>query len=166
MKAHRNDVFNVVSLLTYMLKDSDPNGLDIGFTQSRQRVNSGKSTKLSAAASSATYQGVSDMRTRLSHILQEHKNKFGTFSTSSGPWYKRTGSQEAQKPLSFYILTDGKWQPNDVGPVIRDLVQTLKSKELPKEHVGIQFIRFGHDEQGIARLNNLDHGLGLKEVDM
>ena len=166
MEAHRHDVHNVISLLTYMLKDSDPNGLDICFTQSKQKVNSGKSTKLSAAVSQVTYQGISDMRMRLSHILQEHKDRFGTPPTSSNRWYRRTISPDARKPLSFYILTDGRWQPNDVGPVIRDLVNNMKSKDLPKEHVGIQFIRFGQDEQGVARLNNLDHGLGLKDIDM
>ena len=166
MRAHRSDVLKVVSLLAYMLKDSDPNGLDVCFTQSTQKVNSGKSTRLSTAVSHVAFQGISDMRTRLSHILQEHKNKFGTTTTPSGPWYKKAGPPEAQRPLSFYILTDGNWQPNEVGPTIIALVDSMRANKLPKEHLGIQFIRFGEDCRGIARLNHLDHGLGLKNIDM
>lgn len=163
MQVHHNNVVQVVSLLAYMLKDSDPNGLDVCFTQSKQKVNSGKSTKLSTAVSKAEFKGISDMRSRLSHILQEHKNKFGTTTTPSRPWYKKADSQ---KPLSFYVLTDGKWQPNDVGPIIKALVDSMRAKQLPKEHVGIQFIRFGEDSQSMARLDHLDRGLGLKDIDM
>ncbi|KAL9125734.1 MAG: hypothetical protein Q9217_005105 [Psora testacea] len=166
MRAHRNDVLKVISLLTYMLKVSDPNGLDVCFTQATQKVNSGKSTKLSTAVSQVAFRGISDMRTRLSHILQEHKNKFGTTTTPSGSWYRNAGPPEAQKPLSFYVLTDGKWQPNDVGPIIIALVESMRANHLPKDHVGIQFIRFGEDSRGIDRLNHLDHGLGLKDIDM
>ena len=166
MRAHCKDVLKVVSLLTYMLKNSDPNGLDVYFTQSTQKVHSVKSTKLSTAVSQVAFQGISDMRARLSHILQEHKNKFGTTTTPSGPWYKKAGPPEAQKPLSFYVLTDGKWQPNEVGPTIIALVDSMRANQLRKEHVGIQFIRFGEDSRGIARLNHLDHGLGLKDIDM
>ena len=166
MLAHRNDVLNVVSLLTYMLEGLDRNGIDVCFTHSTRKVNSGKSIKLLTAVREESFQGISDMRSRLSHILQEHKNRFGTTSSPAGPWYKKAGPPEAQKPLSFYILTDGKWQPNKVGPTIIALVESMRSKQLPKEHVGIQFIRFGEDKRGIARLNHLDRGLGLKDIDM
>ncbi len=37
----------------------------------------------------------------------------------------------------------------------------MKAKGLPKEHVGIQFIRFGDDAASIDKLDELDHGLGL-----
>ena len=166
MRVHRKNVSKVVSLLTYMLKDSDSDGLDVCFTQSTLKVNSRKSTKLSDAISHVPFQGTSDMRTRLSHILQEYKNKFGTVTTPSEPWYKRTRRPEAQKPLSFYILTNGIWQPNEVGPIIISLVDSMRAKQLPKEHVGIQFIRFGEDPHGVSRLNHLDRGLGLKGIDM
>ncbi|KAL9612988.1 MAG: hypothetical protein Q9167_002465 [Letrouitia subvulpina] len=166
MRAYRRDVLSVVSLLAYMLKDLDPNGLDVCFTQSRQKVHSGKSTALSAAVSQVNFQGQSDMRTCLSRIFHEHKNKFGTTIAPSGSWYRRPIPPTTPKPLSFYILTDGNWQPNEVGPIIMDLVNKMQSKGLLKDHVGIQFIRFGENQQGIARLNHLDRGLGLKAIDM
>ena len=166
MQAHRKEVFDVTSLLIYMLKLKDPDGLDLYFTQSTQKVHSGKSSKLSAAVYEAKFKGMSDMRNRLSRILQEHKSKFSTTSNPTAQWYRKAGHPKAQKPLSFYILTDGLWQPNDVGSVIENLVDEMRGKGLPKDHVGIQFIQFGEDEQGTARLSHLDHGLGLKSIDM
>ena len=164
MRPHREDVLSVVSFLAYLLKDMDDDGLDVRFTQSTERKNAGRTSKLLEVVSKVAFKGISDMRTRLSQILQEHKIKFGTRAPPSGYWYKRP--RETQKPLSFYILTDGKWQPNEVGPIILSLVESMKEKKLHKDHVGIQFIRFGQDSKGIDRLNHLDHGLGLKEIDM
>ena len=166
MRTHRSDVLKVVSLLSYMLKDLDPKGLDVYFTHSAQRVHAVKSSKLSKAVHQATFHGVSDMRARLFHIFQEHKNRFGTTTATTGSWYNRANRLEAQRQLSFYILTDGKWQPNAVEPTILALVESMKANNLPKDHVGIQFIRFGEDQRGIARLDHLDHGMGLKDMDM
>lgn len=167
MRAHREDVLNLLSLLTYMLKDSDPNGLDVCFTQSKEKINSGKSTKLLKAVSQVQYLGMSDMQTRLSQILQEHKEKFSTNNSHRGLLQKVTGRWEKQKSLSVYILTDGIWPPrNSVASTIVALVNSMKENKLPKDHVAIQFIRFGEDPHGIDRLNKLDHGLGLEDTDM
>lgn len=168
MLSQRQNASRVVSLLGYILKDSDDDGLDVYFTQSTQKAHSSKSTELSIAVSQAPFQGICDMRTRLSQILQEHIAKFGTTTTPSKPWYKRKSrSPESQRPLSFYILTDGIWQPrSEVGPVIKNLVDSMKAHKLPKDHVGIQFIRFGDDPQAKARLEQLDYGLGLQGDDM
>ena len=164
MRQNRSDILKVIYLLAYLLKDSDPNGLDICFTQSIEKKNSRSATKLAQVVKKAAFGGVSDMRTCLSRLFQEHESKFGT--TNPPSWYRRSSNKEAQKPLSFYVLTDGKWQPNEVGPIITALVDSMKEFKLHKDHVGIQFIRFGQDPKGIARLNHLDHGLGLKEIDM
>lgn len=166
MRPHRNEVVRVVSLLSYLLKDTDDNGLDICFTQSTESRNSGRATKLSEIVEKVAFKGISDMRTRLSQILRKYEDKFGTTTASSRSWYKRLGSPEPQKPLSFYVLTDGKWDLNEVGPIIMSLVDKMREFKLHKDHVGIQFIRFGQDPNGIARLDHLDHGLGLKKIDM
>lgn len=42
----------------------------------------------------------------------------------------------------------------------------MKANGLPKEHVGIQFIRFGEDQASVDKLDGLDHGLGLKDEAM
>ncbi len=68
--------------------------------------------------------------------------------------------------MSFYILTDAKWQPTDVGGLIKDLAQEMIDKKCPKEQLAIQFIRFGEDQASITKLNELDSGLGLKAKGM
>ena len=166
MRAHRNEIIDVVSILSYLLKDTDDDGLDICFTQSTERRNSGRATKISEKVERVAFRGVSDMRTRLSQIFRPYTDKFGTMTSSSRSWYKRLGTPETQKPLSFYILTNGKWVPNEVGPIIISLVDKMKDFKLHKDHVAIQFIRFGQDPDGISRLTQLDQGLGLKDIDM
>ncbi|KAI4126118.1 MAG: hypothetical protein LQ338_003923, partial [Usnochroma carphineum] len=163
MERHRDNVIKVVSVLSYLLKTSDKNGLDLYFTQSTKKVNSGRSTKLAEAVNQVPFLGTSSMRHCLSNIFDEHKNRFGsTTGNSSGGWLSRLNSSETRKPLSFYILTDGIWQPRTpVRPVIVNLARSMLDHQLLEEHVGIQFIRFGEDPRGIACLDELDHSLDL-----
>ena len=166
MKQHKDKMERVISLLAYMVKKSDKDGLDIFFTQTVTKVNSQKSSKISASIHQVTFTGVPDMRGRLQSILQEHINKFGTLIQAPKPLIGRQPPPQPQRPLSFYILTDAKWQPTDVGQLIKDLVQSMRAKDCPKEHVAIQFIRFGEDQASIDKLDELDHGLGLKAIGM
>lgn len=166
MKQYKDKMERVISLLAYMVKKSDKDGLDIFFTQAVTKVNSHKASKLSASIHQAAFTGLSDMRGRLQSILQEHINKFGTLIQAPKPLFGRQPPLQPQRPLSFYILTDAKWQPTDVGQLIKDLVQSMKAKGCPKEHVAIQFIRFGEDQASIDKLDELDHGLGLKAIGM
>ncbi|KAL8792769.1 MAG: hypothetical protein Q9195_004656 [Heterodermia aff. obscurata] len=46
------------------------------------------------------------------------------------------------------------------------MVEKMRAHKLPKQHVGIQFIRFGDYPQAIADLKHLDYGLGLKDIAM
>ena len=166
MRAHRVNVLKVLSLLAYMLKNSNPDGLKIVFTQSSTKINSKKSSRLLTSVHQVDFQGVSDMRARLSHILQEYKSDFGITVAPPESRYQKTNCLATRWPLSFYVLTDGKWQPNEVGPIIKALVESMQVNRLPKEHVGIQFISFGNDPCGIERLDHLDQGLSLKSIDM
>ena len=163
MFPHCKNVLDLLSLLAYLLKDLSPDGLDIYFTQYRWKTISKKSTKIVAAADHVIYGGISDMRLRLYQILEEHKCKLSNTAAPAWPWFSKI---IPQRPLSFYIFTDGKWQPNEVGPVIQRLADGMRTNQLGKEQVGIQFIRFGDDLQGMKRLNDLKHGLDLKSIDM
>ena len=167
MKQYSREVQRVIELLAYMVKNSDKDGLDIYFTQSVKKVNSPKSSKLSTSIQQEHFRGITDMRGRLQTLCQEHINKFGTSITPSRSFFGRRPESQPQRPISFYILTDAKWQPTDVGAFIKkDLVQSMIAKRCPKEHVAIQFIRFGNDQASINKLDALDHGLGLKAQGM
>lgn len=167
MKAHIPHIKQVIELHAYVLKASDPTGLDIHFTQSNQKKNANNSTDLVKTIEREMFAGMTDMKGRLTQILAEHKTKLGAMVVQEVSFPKRKPPPEPQRPISFYVLTDGKWQPqNDVASVILDLVKAMEEKRLPKEHVAIQFIRFGEDQQAVDRLEHLDHGLGLKERKM
>ena len=167
MRHHRRDIESVVSLLAYILKTSDNDGLDIHFTQTSTMVNSRKSSKILSSISQVSFGGISDMRGKLYNVLREHIDKFGTPISPTRSFIRHRPPQQPQRPLSLYILTDAKWQPTDVGGYIKDhLVHSMIAKSCPKEHVAIQFIRFGNDQASIKRLDELDHGLGLKQIGM
>ena len=102
------------------------------------------------------------MRGRLQEFLQEHINKLDIFTQPPRTMFGRQPPPQPQRRLSLYILTDAKWQPADVGESIKDLVQTMIAKHCPKEYVAIQFIQFGNDQASIDKLDEVDHGLGLK----
>jgi hypothetical protein len=166
MKQYKRDIVRVVSLLAYMLKNSDKDGLDIYFTQTLQKVNSQKSSKLSSSVHQKCFEGIPDMRGRLQNVLQEHVNKLGALIPPPKTTFGHQPPPQPQRPLSFYILTDVKWQPTDVGGLIKDLTQNMKAKSCPKEHIAIQLIRFGSDQASIDKLDQVDHGLGLRAIGM
>ncbi|KAI4087030.1 MAG: hypothetical protein LQ344_007087 [Seirophora lacunosa] len=163
MEQYRGDIAGVVSLLAYLVKGSNDDGLDLYFTQNTKKINSKRSREISNKVYNQEFGGIADMRGRLGSILGEHTNRFGTqiSSQSLNLIRKSQSPRQEPKPLSFYILTDARWQPGDVGEVIKDVVQKMEAKGLPKEHVGIQFIRFGKDLASIQKLDGLGHGLGL-----
>ncbi|MCJ1391817.1 hypothetical protein MMC18_004684 [Xylographa bjoerkii] len=166
MKQYSKDIANVVSLLAYMLKDLDKDGLDIYFTQSLKMVNSDKSKKLVTSIYQEPFRGVTNMGGRLKQIMKEHIEKFGTSIQPPKLPFRSQPPPISQRPLSFYVLTDAKWQPTDVGGFIKNIVHTMKEKNCAKEHVAIQFIRFGDDQASIDKLDELDSGLGLKAMGM
>ena len=162
MQQYRREMTKVVELLAYMLKSLDEDGLDIYFTQSPTKINSSKSTNLVRSIYQVPFQGATDMAGRLQQIMHGHIKMLGILTYVQKPFYRRQPAATPQKPWSIYILTDAKWQPTDVGGFIKKLVDTMREKNCSKEHVAIQFIRFGNDRASINKLNELDSGLGLK----
>ncbi|KAL9633347.1 MAG: hypothetical protein Q9164_004751 [Protoblastenia rupestris] len=160
MKPHMAAIKQVIELLAYILKDSDPTGLVLHFTQSNYKRNAYNSTELVKTIDREKFAGITDMRFGLSQILAEYKNGLGGLEVQEKTLFRR----KRQMPISLYIFTDGIWQPeSDVAPILLDLVKQMEERDLPKEYVGIQFIRFGEDRLGIERLDHLEHSLGLKE---
>jgi hypothetical protein len=103
--------------------------------------------------------GSSDMKLRLGDILQDYQLRLRSQATRKS--YLSLGPKRVRR-LNVYVFTDGVWQPEcDTEEIIRFLVRTLVELQLVGEQVGIQFIRFGDDAEGIKRLDHLDSGLRL-----
>ena len=168
MRQYKRDVKRLTSLLAYILKNTDESGLDIYFTQSlRDVVNSRKSSNIANSILEEHFEGTSDMRGSLKRVLQPHIERFGTMISRKSKVFGRQLPPQPQPPLSIYILTDALWQPNnDAGEFIKYMVKSMITKGCPKEHVGISFIRFGEGAASIAKLDELDHGLGLRSIGM
>ena len=156
MDAHWSQVKRVFGLLSYMVRDCDPNGLDLYFTNTSKTFKSRNMNTLMGELGTRTPKGLPDMRSRFASIIENYQSKFGK---------RRLGSffrESDPRKLSLYVLTDAVWQPKiDLTTTIRTLVRSLEDHKLTNKQIGIQFIRFGNNPDSILRLQKLDSGLNL-----
>ena len=151
MDAHWTQVKRVFGLLSYMVRDCDPNGLDLYFTDTPKPLKSRNMNTLMRELGTRTPKGLPDMRSRFGDIIERYQNKFGKRRLSS--FFR----ESAPRKLSLYVLTDAVWQPKiDLTTTVKTLVRSLEEHKLNNNQIGIQFIRFGNDPDGIKRLQNLD----------
>lgn len=148
MKAHMPNVKDLIGLLVYMLKRCSPNGIDFYFTSKRTKVRTATKTKdILRYLNSTVAVGRCNMEDRLGSILEDYLAKFD-----------RTGFSR--------LPQDGVWQPNnEPSKAIAPLLKWVKQQDLRWNHFGIQFIRFGHNLEGMKRLAQLD-GMALDIVDV
>jgi hypothetical protein len=153
MKAHEPEVKRILDILAYLVKDSSPDGLELYFTCSMQHFKEKDPSKLVAKFMSNKPRGLTDIRTRLTSIID------GFIKGFDRNWLMKMF--KPVRSLNIYVLTDGIWQPDtDLTPPIRRLVKTLD--ENGQYQVGIQFISFGNGAVALGRLNELDDELGEK----
>ncbi len=157
MKEHWPQVKRVFGLLSYMVRDCDPNGLELSFTGSSKIFTSRSTRTLMKEVDMMTPKGLPDMRSRFGSIIAKYQAKFGRKTLLS--FFRESNHP---RRLSLYVLTDAVWQPKiDLTTTIRSLVRSLEEHKLANKQIGIQFIRFGKDPKGIQRLEELDSGLKL-----
>jgi hypothetical protein len=153
MQKHWPAVLRLLSILAYLIKSKDKDGLDLYFTQSDKTLHANNSSGLVKCAKRemmARDKGWCDMSASLDKIL----SKYAALLRQE---------RENARELNVYIFTDGVWNPDcDVVPEIDKIVQTILELNLSQRKIGLQFISFGDDEDGLARLNLLDNCLGLQ----
>ncbi|KUJ17135.1 kinase-like protein [Mollisia scopiformis] len=155
MKAHKVEVKRILDLLAYLVKDSDPDGIELYFTCSKQQIKAKEPSKLVARFENNQPAGLTDIRTRLTAVIDDFIKGLGR------GWLKR--KFKPVRSLNIYVLTDGIWQPTtDLTSPIRRLVEKLNELENGQYQVGIQFISFGNRDFALERLNQLDDDLGEK----
>lgn len=161
-------VVYVIRVLAYILKEYDKDGMDLYFTRSLagRHYNAKTAKALVHYVESARLDGYSDMASTLSTILYQYENALREYSLSMPKRWSLFGRSDGRatlpKPLNVYVLTDGVWQPDcDVKEPIESLVKTMKELGYPRRQVGIQFVRFGNNVEGMEKLRILDDELGL-----
>lgn len=165
MERHWQEVEALFGLLAYMVKDSDPDGIELRFTISskRHRSKKGRTKDLTKILHDKKYEGDSNIRSSLQNIVQKYKEGLKKPVNPATSWWRLRGRPaEPVRDQNVYVFTDGTWQPNsDPTEIIADLVGDLKEHKVLKEQFGIQFISFGNDPSSLATLERLDKGLNL-----
>ncbi|EPE26730.1 Protein kinase-like (PK-like) [Glarea lozoyensis ATCC 20868] len=164
MRPHWDEMCQLFGILTYMVKGTDNDGLDLFFTMSDQTFNDQDTTKLVDIVTQrkAHLEGQSDMSLRLDHILGRYsmdlRNKYVLRNHNSSD-----AANKEIKPLSVYVFTNAMWT-HDSNPEhsIKTMVDSLVHVGASRHQVGIQFISFGRDPECLDRLDKLDRNLGLK----
>lgn len=147
MQEHWTNVSNLLKILSYMVKRSDDNGLDLYFGSNPRPINNENTAKLVAACKSRMPGDglTSNLIECLTVVLQKYQNV----------------GFRADRRLNVYVLTNGEWssagQAGGIDGPIRNLIKFLDLRDLPGRPVAIQFIQFGNDSDCTVRLQYLDH---------
>jgi hypothetical protein len=152
MNQHKNDVANMIDLLAYSLKGFDPDGVEMHLSVAGHSFKEKNAARLvDKFRSKSSFQNTCNMAHCLRRIFRDYKEKI-----------KHHARGFPLTPMNIYVLTNAVWQPQcEVKEEIIKFVQFLAEKVPTKmRQVGIQFIRFGSDPEGIRRLEILDR---LKE---
>lgn len=158
------DVTRLLQILGYITKKFDPDGVDLHFTINKDNFNEKcKSTDdMIAALRRCKAGGTTDFGACLKTHLQSYGQRLVDHQLNRGASSKRRSllgrAPKPLRPVTFYILTDGVWVGGEhYGQThIENLTRKLKEAGYERDQVGIQFISFGNDEDGLARLRNLD----------
>jgi hypothetical protein len=159
MELHQDQVRATLEALTYLVKDLDPNGIDLYFTMSDTVGHEKHTSRLLKLFDEVGFcDEQANMDFALSRILEgNNKRRWGLSSL--------TGSSERGKMV--YVLTDAKWHGNRDLDGMPELIkrQVVKTGSNARDKLAIQFIQFGEDSLGTWRLKELDGGLEGRGVD-
>ncbi|KAM0313994.1 hypothetical protein ACHAPQ_011928 [Fusarium lateritium] len=143
MKMHRRSVMRTARVISYVAKVADDNGMELyaaSEATKKPRVCITSSQIEKAIGKMKTVDGTCNMRKSLDLILD------------------RILVGAKVKPTSIYVYTDGIWEPgaDEVRHAIRRAIEYLIECNQPSTTLMFQFIQFGDDAKGSARLGYLD----------
>lgn len=148
MAAEKRKVERTARVISYFIKDADPNQMELYFASdvSRPLYCENSSDVESSIAGREFVKGRCNMSSCLSSFVDMIIEGFG---------------RRDRKRVSVYVLTDAIWEPGEdpeVDKVIKRVVREMKRRDLSRESVMFQFIRFGDVDNARAkeRLRSLD----------
>lgn len=159
MGTHWGDVISFFKVFAYFAKRYDDNGLEMYFTVSTKKETFRDTTPAVSLLRSMTPTSVPNFDNRLDEILRGYQSRLERESERSG---RRWSWSSSVKPLSLYVLSNGDWPGCDAIAPVESMIEKLRELKLTKARVGIQFIRFGRNPDGIKKLGYLDTGLRKK----
>lgn len=161
MSAVWKDVKDVFEALSYIVKPMAPDGTELYFTNAydswRRKdaadlcklVNSKKLVSPVSFSANAGIRGAAAQNTNIKHRLhiqlEDYKVRLQGLKVFAGPAANKRKERDKVKPASFYILTNGAWEPGSVQEAqtsIGDLAEFLDKNGMDEGQVGVNFISF------------------------
>ena len=164
MATYRSEVEGVLEVLGYMVTKLDPDGVDMFFTTSNISIKRCKDPQsLLRKLKAASFNGNSNMELRLGRLLHDYEMRLDNQKNSIRKISNVFRSLDLHRRRNIYVLTDGLWQPGcNVVAVIGSMVDKLEQQHIAHKHqIGIQFIRFGDNQDAKVLLRHLDDELDL-----
>ncbi|KAJ0125346.1 hypothetical protein J7T55_006692 [Diaporthe amygdali] len=171
MREFKVQVLNVFANLAHILEAADPNGLDVICTSDPGNMQHNRATERLVQFVQNNYDKGASSPCYIEPALKILVDKIIS-KLPSGPGEKKGLrswiKNESARPISIYVLTSGVWDsspgardgPCGADRPINQLITELKRRNLHKNQVAFQFIRFGDYATGIERLKFLDNSLG------
>lgn len=161
MKNHWDEVVSLFSVLAWIVKRLDDNGLEMYFTVSSDKKSFRDTTGAVDHLKGMSQSTYPNIDSRLQQILGKYQEDLARPREGRSFFQLR---RSRVKPLSLYVFTDGAWQGCDAVAPIETMIEKLRQLGFPKQQVSIQFVRFGDDPSGIKILKYLDTGLRKKHT--
>ena len=163
MRDHWSKVVDVVGVLSeVLLSQGATSRIDLAFTQAEAKTSQSQASGIVDFVKEyppveLDVPGV--QQSNPAHAMMQILKTYGENYRKAGQKIQLPGIGAIweTKPLSLYILTDGNYQQHaNLEEPIQNIIDMLQELKKEKRHVGIQFIRFGKDAEGKARLEALD----------
>jgi hypothetical protein len=155
MQGHWPQVCKAFEVLAYLVKDADPDGMELHFTNWSVSGQNKNRTRLLRLLQNVRPQGQGGLESSLSKIL-DHCIRPGLLLHVLG---------RARRGVNIYVFTDGIWnREDDTLCGIDDAIMRAAAKMTTRNSIGIQFIQFGDNETGTRRLQMLDDGLRERNI--
>ena len=155
MRLYWPEVTQLFGILAYIIKSHDKDGLDLYFPLTKKPFHEKHSKRLVSTVEKnmdEKHKGPSDISYILERVLGDYARRL----------HGTRGQNVPQ--LNVYVFTDGRWTTScNVVPAIDNVVRAMVEHNLPEKQVGLQFVSFGDDKDGLARLQLLDNCLGLPQ---
>ncbi|KAF9773688.1 hypothetical protein IL306_008447 [Fusarium sp. DS 682] len=152
MHKHKKKAMKTARVISYIAKEADNDGMEV-YAASRTAkgpIICKNSTDVeSAIGKFKTVPGTCKLKKCLEDIL------------------KRVLKEHNFKPTSIYIFTDGIWEPGDdqIKAVIKRAIKFLIQHQLSSSELMFQFVQFGNDPEGEARMRRLDNECKVETED-
>jgi hypothetical protein len=142
MREHMGNVAVTAKVISYSVKVSDQDGMDLYFASDScnpQKCQNSSDVE-NKIRNKETVSGFCDMKKCLEDVMDR---------------VKENGTQ----PTGIYIFTDAIWDPvhkHEVETVIHEAIELLVENNKKPTDLMFQFIQFGRDTEGSGRLQFLD----------